>query len=215
MVLEVIGAGLGRTGTMSLKYALEELGFGPCHHMYEVVGDPMCWPFWTRAFAGEDVDWEEGYKGYCSAVDDPTTCFYAQLAERYPEAKVILTHRDPDRWFDSAQNSALSDAALEYLENETPETKPLNDLLAPMGWDPRDPRTHDREYMLNWFKSHVEEVKRTIAPERLLVFQVSEGWDPLCHFLGVDVPESTFPHVNTTEQFLTMVRTGEVPHRNA
>ena len=97
-----------------------------------------------------------------SAVDDPTTCFYAQLAERYPDAKVVLTHRDPERWFNSTQ-SALA-AMLESLKNETPEVKPLNDLLAPMGWDPRDPRTRDREHMLNWFQSHM--AKTGEVPQR-------------------------------------------------
>jgi hypothetical protein len=214
VALEIIGAGLGRTGTMSLKFALEELGFGPCHHMVEISFKPDTWPFWARAYRGETVDWEEGYKGYRSGVDDPTASFYAQLAERYPKAKVILTHRDPERWFQSAQASALSAEVVTLIQNAPPEVQPLFDLFAPMGWDPRDPKTHDRRYMLDWFKRHNEQVKRAIAPERLLVYQVSEGWGPLCRFLGVAVPNTTFPRVNTTEDFLTMIRTGQPPKRN-
>ncbi len=215
MPLEIIGAGLGRTGTLSLKYALEEVGFGPCHHMVEINAAPAMWPFWARAYRGEDVDWDEGYNGYRSGVDDPTTSFYAQLAERYPKAKVILTHRDPERWFQSTQASALSNDMLALIEHAPAEMKPLLDLFAPMGWDPRDPKTHDRRYMLDWFKRHNDQVQRTIAPERLLVYQVSEGWEPLCRFLGVAVPNTTFPSVNTTTDFLTMINTGQVPKRDA
>jgi hypothetical protein len=199
MTLEVIGAGLGRTGTMSLKYALEELGFGPCHHMSEMHAHPETWPFWRRAFNGESVDWEEGYQGYRSGVDDPTTCFYAQLAERYPNAKVILTHRDPETWFKSVQS--LSEARLAMIKNLPSDKLPLLDLLAPMGWDPRDPKTGDRDYMLGWFNRHFETVKETVPASRLLIFQAKEGWEPLCRFLGVDVPSKPFPHVNTAEQF--------------
>ncbi len=100
MPLKVIGAGLPRTGTLSLKHALEQLGFGRCHHMTELARNPDRWPLWERAFDGEPVEWEEIFQGFGATVDAPSCFFYREIAERYPEAKVILTVRDPNRWFE-------------------------------------------------------------------------------------------------------------------
>src|SRR5262249_34691649 len=98
MPLKVIGAGLPRTGTNSLQIALEQLGFGPCHHMYELLADPSQWPSWLRVYDGEHVDWEELYRGYNSAVDAPSAFLWRELAAAYPDAKVILTVRSPEDW---------------------------------------------------------------------------------------------------------------------
>ncbi len=206
MALSVIGAGHGRTGTASLKIALEELGFGPCHHMSELLAHPETWDFWARAYRGEPADFEIGYKGFRSGVDDPTTSFWAPLAERYPNAKVILSVRDAEGWYKSGQDSVLSQDMVRFIENAPPQIKPFIDLFEPMGWDPRNPKTHDRDYMIGWFKRHNEEVKRRIVPSRLLVYQVSDGWAPLCRFLDVPVPEKPFPRVNSTAEFLAMIK---------
>src|ERR1700761_9233565 len=107
MSLQVIGAGFGRTGTMTLKTALEQLGLGPCHHMYEVILHPEQAPFWERATRGENVDWEEVFANYRSSCDWPSCAFYKELAERYPQAKVILTLRDPKAWFKSVSNTIM------------------------------------------------------------------------------------------------------------
>jgi Sulfotransferase domain len=211
MPLEVICAGMGRTGTTSLKLALEELGFGPCHHMIELIADPSSWAFWTRAYAGERIDWEEGFKGYRSCADDPSTPFYAEIAEYYPRAKVILTERDPERWWQSAKSTALSEGQAALLENGPPAMQPIADMVTAMGWDPRLPGKRDREQVIAWFQRHNEEVRRKIAPERLLVYQVSQGWGALCRFLDVPVPNTPFPHVNRTDDYLKMLRGGPQP----
>lgn len=211
MPLNVIGAGMGRTGTTSLKVALEQLGFGPCHHMSELMAFPAQWPIFTRAYAGEKVDWEEAFKGYRSCTDDPAASFACELADYFPKAKVILTMRDPDKWWKSAIGSALSDDMSASLNNAPAELKPVVDMVTAMGWDPRVPGKQDRSKQIAWFNAHYAKVRAHIAPERILTYQVSDGWEPLCRFLGVPVPQAPFPHANTTEDFLTMIRGGPPP----
>ena len=211
MPLEVIGAGMGRTGTTSLKLALEQLGFGPCHHMIELIADPSSWAFWTRAYAGEPVDWDEGFKGYRSCTDDPSAMFYDRIADYYPRAKVILTERDPERWWQSVKSTALSDEQAALLENGPAAMQPLADMVTAMGWDPRLPGKRDRAKVIAWFERHNAEVRQKIEPGRLLIYQVSDGWGPLCRFLGVPIPETPFPHVNKTDDYLKMLRGGPQP----
>lgn len=196
MPLEVIGAGLGRTGTTSLKLALERLGFGRCHHMSELILHPETAPLWERAAAGEPVDWEEVLAGYRATVDWPACHFYRELAARYPAARVILTLRDPQSWFRSTQATILSNEHLEAVE-ERPMAGFVNRAILPMF----DGRPHDREHAIAVFEHHNAQVRRAIAPERLLVYEVAEGWEPLCRFLGVPVPREPFPRANTTEDF--------------
>src|SRR5438874_1458645 len=119
MALEVIGSGLGRTGTLTLKTALEMLGFGPCNHMVAGLGNPEQIPFWNRAAKGEPVDWEELYGGYRATVDWPGCHFFAQLAERYPDAKVILSRRDSERWYESMSETIIPGIASMGLDTLT------------------------------------------------------------------------------------------------
>ena len=118
MTLDVIGAGFGRTGTMSLKVALEELGFGPCYHMSEVFAHPEHVELWRAAAQGKEVDWEQIFGGYRATVDWPACSFYGELMEKYPDAKVILTVRDPQRWYESAYNTI-------YTMTRTASTSPV------------------------------------------------------------------------------------------
>src|SRR5262249_6062705 len=208
MALQVVGAGHGRTGTYSLKLALERLGFGPCYHMFVCARAPASWPEWCRAYDREQVDFEKLLSGYHSIVDDPGTQLYAQLAKRYPDAKVILTTRGSQSWFDSTQATVLS-PEVQKLFAAAP--KELNELNRKMGWDGANQKTHDRGYMTRWFESHNEMVKRTIPKERLLVYQVSQAWEPLCRFLGVPVPGEPFPHSNSTAEFQEMLRSDRIP----
>jgi Sulfotransferase domain len=97
MALRVIGAGFGRTGTHSLKLALEQLGFAPCHHMYEVRAHPEQLAFWQAAARGELPDWDEVFAGFAAQVDWPGARFWRELAEHFPHAKVILSVRRPTR----------------------------------------------------------------------------------------------------------------------
>ena len=201
MTLEVIGAGFGRTGTMSLKVALEELGFGPCYHMIEVFEHPEHVSLWEAAIRGEPLDWEKIFGSYQAAVDWPTAAFYKELMKVYPHAKVLLTIRDPEKWYESTKNTL-------YPTEFAPEPSPIMRMAAKLLWEQTfDGNFEDRRYAIEVFKRHNEEVKKHVSPERLLVYEVKEGWKPLCEFLGVEIPEEKpFPHLNDTEAFKEMVQ---------
>lgn len=201
MALQVIGAGLGRTGTMALKNALEELGFGPCHHMYEVIQHPEQAPFWERAARGETVDWEEMFANYRSSCDWPSCAFYKQLADRYPEAKVILTLRDPHAWYRSVCNTILPAMKGPLFTSQGLRVGPPGDFAPLLIGEKTFGMDFTDSHMVNVFNRHNEEVKRSIPPERLLVFEAVHGWEPLCRFLDVPIPATPFPHTNTTEEF--------------
>jgi hypothetical protein len=193
MALDVIGAGFGRTGTLSLKLALEQLGFGPCYHMTEVFKNPQAPRWWIEAADGRP-DWERIFEGYRSTVDWPNATFYAELADRYPEAKVILTERDPESWFRSTQATIFRDATRPPIADFAEmNEKVIRRLFGS--------RMHDHDHVIDVYLRHNEEVRRRIPAERLLVYQVAEGWEPLCAFLGVEVPATPMPKVNSTEEF--------------
>jgi len=201
MTLAVIGAGFGRTGTLSLKGALERLGLRPCYHMIELIEHPEHAAFWERAAAGGAVDWDEILAGYRAAVDWPACNFYAPLAARYPRAKVILTLRDPERWYESARSTifprilrSVAEADERAFARVRMQRKVV--IEQAFGGD-----IASREHVLAVFRRHLEEVQRTVAPERLLVYRVADGWPPLCAFLGQPVPDEPFPHVNSSGDF--------------
>ena len=200
MPLKVIGAGLGRTGTLSLKFALEQLG--RCYHMMEVFGIPAAPGQWSRAADGLPVDWEEVFDGFGCTVDWPSAEFYKQLADHYPEAKVILTVRNPDSWYRSTQETIFREgnhegANPEWLEmvQKVIGRKFSGDL-------------HSREHCIAVYEAHNDEVARTIAPDRLLVYEPGQGWEPLCRFLGVPEPDAPYPKVNTTDEFKARIVEG-------
>jgi Sulfotransferase domain len=199
MPLEVIGAGYGRTGTMSLKLALEQLGLGPCFHMSEAIANPACIPGWVAAARGRP-DWEKLFAGFRSSVDHPGCAFYRELAAAYPHAKVVLTVRDANDWFDSTQATVFSPTM------RTRVADPLfKEFLTRTVWGLFGAGIDDRELMVEAFARHSAEVQSTIAPERLLVFEVSQGWAPLCNFLGVPVPATPFPRVNSRAEMAAML----------
>lgn len=194
MPLKVIGAGYGRTGTMSLKLALEQLGFGPCYHMVEVFKNPQAPGWWIEAAEGHP-DWEKIFAGYVATVDWPNATFYKELADAYPEAKVILTLRDPEAWFKSTQDTI-------FARDFPPDSDdPWIKMVGKVVGDLFDRRMHDKETLISVYNRHNETVRRVIPKERLLVYEVSQGWAPLCEFLGVPVPEGPMPKVNSTEEF--------------
>jgi hypothetical protein len=203
MPLKVIGAGQGRTGTHSLKLALEQLGVGPCHHMAEVIEHPEQYQYWERVFDDEAVNWEDVYRGYNSAVDAPTCFVYRELAQRYPEAKIILTLRDPDAWWRSVSATIMAPDIWDAQRKTDHPMSKLGPHLAGFrtrrGYHPFRP--DDRDAAIADFQRHNEEVRKVIPADRLLVYEISQGWDPLCSFLGVPVPAQPFPHSNTSEQF--------------
>jgi sulfotransferase family protein len=194
MGLRVIGAGFGRTGTMSLKAALEQLGVGPCYHMVECLPrGPEHWQHWIDAANGKP-DWDTIFDGFASAVDFPASSSYEALAAHYPDAKVVLTTRDPERWFDSTQDTIFAPHWIAHLK--TVEMGRFIDLTINRHFDDR---MHDREHLVQCFREHVETVQRVIPKDRLLVYEVSEGWGPLCEFLELPVPDGEFPFVNDTQ----------------
>ncbi|MFF5207461.1 sulfotransferase family protein [Streptosporangium sp. NPDC000396] len=215
-MLKVIGAGFPRTGTTSLKAALERLGFGPCHHMFEVLTRPEQVDRWLPVATGEPADWDQMFDGYRSAVDWPASYFWQRLAEAYPDAKVILTVRDPHRWYASFQ-TLISRTQGQNPPNpggRSPEELP-EALRAIMRFQPaleamgkstfgadwrfgQDPL--DEEHAVQVFRRHVATVQDSLPADRLLVFEVGQGWGPLCDFLGVEPPaDEPFPHLNDSE----------------
>jgi hypothetical protein len=195
MALKVIGAGVGRTATFSLKFALEHLGFGPCYHMSEVLaGARRNVPLWLDAIGGKP-DWEAIFSGYHSTTDYPACTYWRELAEHFPRAKVILTIRDPDAWFDSVSETIFSEAMQGSLAGT-----PLEALMQGSIFDAFGGRVRDREFMTSWFTRRNQEVIDALPPERLLVFSPTEGWEPLCEFLKVPAPKEPFPRVNSRDE---------------
>ena len=202
MTLDIIGAGFGRTGTSSLKTALEHLGFGPTHHMFEVRDNPHLLQPWQAAAAGEPLDIARAFAGYRSQVDWPGARYWRELAQFYPQAKVILTVRDPDLWFDSVQATIAP-----FIAGRGQHGADHPNAIAQMGYElivkPLfDDRLSDRAHATAIFRQHVEDVQAAIPAERLLTFDVSQGWAPLCAFLGCPVPGISFPRLNSSRQFV-------------
>jgi hypothetical protein len=211
MPIQVIGAGLGRTGTLSLKAALEELGFVKCYHMVEVFARMDDARIWDAAVRGGPVDWDRLFAGYRATVDLPSCLFYRELLEKYPEAKVILTVRDPERWYDSARQTIY------FARSAFPKwATVLNPWMRVFGrminrlWDRMfQGRFEDRDFAIDVFNRHNEQVRRDVPADRLLVYEVSQGWGPLCAFLGMPVPEGKpFPHLNDAAEFRARIERG-------
>lgn len=220
--MDVIGAGFGRTGTLSVKVALETLGLGPCYHMTEVFEHPEHAPLWQAAAEGAPTDWGRLFSGYRSTVDWPGCTFYEALLRENPQARVLLTVRDPQRWYESV-------AATIYAAGRRAGGAPPAGGPPPGGPPPGGPpaggpppgmvafgrmvdaliwkrtfdgRFEDRAHAVAVFEGHNREVQARVPADRLLVFDVAQGWEPLCRFLGVDVPAGQdFPHLNDRSAF--------------
>ncbi|MFV2173167.1 sulfotransferase family protein [Actinomadura sp. LOL_016] len=204
-MLEVIGAGLGRTGTFSLKAALERLGFGPCHHMLGLLERPAEIPLWRGAARGRPTDWDEIYRGFRSSVDWPGARFWRELTGHYPAARVVLTVRDPDRWYESARRT---------IHRAAMDDSPAGPVLAEnrriareLVWDGQfGGRFTDPDHAKRVFTEHNAAVRREIPADRLLVFEIDQGWEPLCAFLDVPVPDDPFPRANDRDAFESRLR---------
>jgi len=194
MTLKIIGVGMGRTGTASLKVALEQVGIGHCYHMTEVLKNPECTTDWTNAAEG-NADWDKIFNEYSATVDNPGCNFWKELANYYPKAKVILTVRDADKWFDSTNETIHSIEFANFIKNS-----PFGKMAQKTIWDIMENRMQDRNHMVDFFKNRTSEIIDYIEPERLLVYEVSEGWEPLCAFLNLPVPETEFPRINSREE---------------
>jgi hypothetical protein len=199
--MRVIGAGFGRTGTMSMQAALEQLGYR-CYHMREITEDPTHLRKWHQFVGGKaPMDWKALFARYEATVDFPACVYYRELMREFPDAKVVLTVRDPERWFQSFQT--LQDTTDRFrVFRFVPRVRRFLDFVdLLLGNVFERPRDHDK--CIGAFNRHNQEVQEQVPGDRLLVFRVQEGWDPLCKFLGVEVPERIpFPHLNEGKETL-------------
>lgn len=194
MGLDVIGAGLGRTGTLSLKLALEQLGVSPCYHTMEIAANVRtALPLWNDAIR-RGPDWDRIFKGYRATVDYPGCLFWRELMAHYPEAKVILTTRDPDSWFESVSETIFPSKRKGTLLGE--QGLALSDFLRRDFGD----RIGDRAFMTAYFQRWNEAVIENVPADRLLVFDANDGWDPLCAFLGIACPGTAYPWLHAREK---------------
>jgi hypothetical protein len=202
MTLEVIGAGFGRTGTLSLKVALEQLGYTKCHHMMEVMGSPTQPGLWHRLVDGGAPDWDAIFDGYRATVDWPACAWWRELAERYPDAKVILSLRDANGWYDSVMNT-IYHALVAQIPDTAPEQfkTQMSMVRKLVGEQTFGGRIEDRAHAIAVFDRHNQQVIDTIPKERLLVYRPGDGWEPICRFLDRPIPESDFPRLNDTAEF--------------
>ncbi len=204
MTLRVVGAGLGRTGTHSLKLALEQLLGAPCYHMLEVFGRPDDIPVWQRASEGEPVDWSSLFGDYSAAVDWPAAAFWRELMDQYPDAVVLLSTRPTaDAWWKSANDTIFAvsrrDAPPDpVLQAQMTMIHTLLERRFTPGWS-------DAETAQAAYDAHNATVRATVPKDRLVDWQAGDGWEPICAALSIPVPDAPFPHVNKTDEFRAMV----------
>jgi hypothetical protein len=218
MPLRVIGAGVGRTGTLSLKLALEQLTGGACYHMTEVFGHPEHVPVWHRAVLGEPPpDWDTVFGAYTAAVDWPVAAFWRELADAYPDAAVLLSTRDADSWWRSA-NATIFQVVARAQADERAAASSVDDVGAAQVAMAVDMLRHrftrdwaDEEAAKAAYERHNATVRASVPPSRLVEWRPGDGWAPLCAALAVDVPDAPFPHVNSTEEFRTMANLDPPP----
>lgn len=211
MTIKVIGVGFGRTGTLSLKAALEKLGYADCYHMFELFSRAGHAKTWQGIADGQQPNWPELFDGYQSLVDWPTAFYWREHITFYPDAKVILTVRDPNAWYNSISKTIFTAIQGAFPEGAT--TPQVPDDAPPFAADQIivaktliadrifQGRLRDRDFCISQYHQHIKDVKDTVPAENLLVFEVKDGWEPLCQFLGADTPNEPFPRANTQEEF--------------
>ena len=218
--MKLIGAGMPRTGTLTQKTALEILGVGPCYHMVDVMADLQQASLWERALDG-NPPWEEIFAGFNATVDWPGGYFYRELAEFYPEAKVLLSVREPASWERSMRQTVWSvrhgESLIRLLSSAqacvNPRWAGFLNMIDRLLWegDGTFAGGHDDpESMIATMRRHNEAVERSIPADRLLVWNVSEGWEPLCEFLELPVPTEPFPRANDRKAFLNRIIDGSL-----
>ncbi len=213
-MIKVIDLGLGRTGTMSLKYALEKLGFDKCYHFSDMHNHLEHTDIWLSVSRGEKVNWESLFEGYQSTVYWSPSYDYLELLKQYPDVKVVLTVRDPEKWYKSMYDTIYKFNRLTFSRKVfllvmslfKPELKKLYAM-----WQLQEQslwkktfkgKFHDKKFAIEVFNKHIEEVKKNVPADRLLIYEIQDGWEPLCHFLKTPVPEAPFPRVNDSSSFI-------------
>ena len=216
MSIQVIGTGMGRTGTHSLKLALEQLGFNKCYHMAELFQHPEGLIHFERAEKGENADWDTLFTGYQSAVDYPVTRYYKQLMQKYPDAKMIHTIRDAESWYESASKTIIwaskpSIGRILKMMIKLPFSPDLRKQMPILKFNGKLIENEfgkdykNKEKVIECYNKHNEEVIKTVPKEKLLVFNAKDGWQPLCTFLNVPVPSIPFPKTNSREEFIKRI----------
>jgi hypothetical protein len=197
---------------MSLKAGLERIGYGPCFHMIDLIQDPVTLPYWQAAAQGERVDWEQVFEGWESTVDWPGCTYWDQLIETWPDLPVLLNTRDKEGWYESCLKSihAAAQAGMkgELTGGTMPPPNPeVMQMIGATIWGGtfQGRFEQDKEFAFEVFDRHYDAVRSAVPADRLLEWEIKEGWEPLCSFLGVEVPDEPFPHLNDTAAFREMV----------
>jgi len=197
MTLKVIGTGFGRTGTDSMRKALNILGVGPTHHMTEVGKDAYVREQWLNLVHGANPDWDVLFNGYQACVDWPSAFYWRSLIVKYPEAKVLLTMRSATSWWLSFEATILK-----YILRGDDPNGFAQRLVAQQVFNGRP---DNREHAIATYNRNIEDVMSTVSPERLLVHSYEDGWEPLCCWLDLPVPDVDYPSGNTTQDFNRIV----------
>ena len=202
MTLRVVGAGVGRTGTESLKLALERLLGGPCYHMLEVMKHPETFGYWRQAGRDDFPDWDQVFAGYVACVDWPAAAYWPEISAKYPDAIVLLSTRaTAAQWFKSASETIF--ATRPATESKGVDNDFRDGLMRRFTMDFLDPASAMAAY-----EAHNQRVRETVPADRLVEWQPGDGWGPLCTALNVPEPDEPFPHVNTTEMFKQRMQGG-------
>jgi hypothetical protein len=200
MTLRVIGAGMGRTGTHSLKLALEQLLGAPCYHMRELFDHPEHIPAWHAAALGNMPDWDKLFEGYAAAVDWPAAAFWPELIEAYPDALVILSVRDSESWWQSASQTIFPSSR--SFGEQSEEGRRWFEMVVAMMNSRFTPHLEDREAAIAAYEANNQKARTLVPDSRLLEWTASEGWPPICQALGLPVPDEPFPLTNTRDEWL-------------
>lgn len=193
MALSIIGAGFGRTGTDSMRTALDILGLGPCHHMKAVMESDEQLAMWRTVANGETPDWERIFDGFGACVDWPSAFYWRELSAHYPDAKVLLTMRDSENWYHSMSKTICRVVAT----STDPESLGVNLIDRQVFGG----RIQDRDHAIAVYERSIDEVISTVPPDRLLIHNLGDGWEPLCEFTGKPVPDVPYPRSNSAQEF--------------
>ena len=202
-MLKVIGAGFGRTGTHSLSAALETLGFGPCYTLLDINKNIDHYSLWQQALDGQSINWKSLFQNYRAAVEWPTISFLPQILHQFPKAKVILTLREPNSWYESA-SSTIFPGLEASAKHPDPEIRTRSNLKRRLILEHVFSGNYwDKSHAIHVYQSHIRQVEQLVPPHQLLKYEVSEGWLPLCSFLAVSEPNEPFPRKNDRSSFLS------------
>ena len=203
----IIAAGFGRTGTMSLKIALEKLGYGPCYHMKEIIEDSSQSDFWQRVYYGGKYSWGELFEKYNSSTDNPVCEFWEEILKEYPNSKIILNTRNPEAWLKSIKETiflvrvnvpfGVSFMFNTFLRKRKSVMSKVTSMIFGYG---ENYNTSD-EHIIKTFNDWNKKVEERCPKDKFLKWEIKEGWKPICQFLGIETPNEDFPRVNDTQEF--------------